>query len=161
VPEAVDAIRRGYLGLILFIVALVLIPLLVVAYHRQAQAGHATKVTVSVDASPSPSARAVAASTGAPTSNVPVIEYFQGVQQGATLRGNVQITLQTVGDVGPVIYTLSGYTSQWQAQSTPYMFAPQPLGWATTIVRNGVYTLTATPVNRLVSPLAVSFTVAN
>jgi hypothetical protein len=155
-------IRRGYLGLILFIVALVLMPLLVIDYHRQTEGERSTNAAVDVRIGLQPTgATASAASTPTIPSNIPVIEYFQGVQAGETLHGNVLITLVTTGDVGPVTYTLTGYSGDWKAPAAPYLFAPQPLGWATADVKNGHYTLTATPDNFKISPRAVSFVVQN
>jgi hypothetical protein len=158
----VDVIRRGYLGLILFIVALVLMPLLVIDYHRQSQGDHPTTALVNIRIGASQAAAtASAASTPTIPSDLPMIAYFQGVEEGETLHGNVKITLVTTGDVGAVSYTLTGYSGNWLATTAPYLFAPQPVGWATADVKNGQYTLTAAPDNPKISPRSVSFEVQN
>jgi hypothetical protein len=166
----VDAVRRGYLGLMLFIAALVLMPLLIVDYHRQTGA-KADDRESAVPASPSPAnAGPVAAIRPTPTVGAtasatlgaaPMIVSFQGVVEGQTLHGDVQITLVTVGDVGAVKYTLSGFGSPWLAVSPPYLFAPHPVGWQTSAVADGSYTLTATPLDTRVSARSVHFSVLN
>ncbi|OHV34411.1 MULTISPECIES: hypothetical protein [Pseudofrankia] len=169
-----DAVRRGYLGLMLFIAALVLMPLLIVDYNRQTEAkadDRGSSAAVGPATTIAPTARPTTASPadgGAPTPTAsttldtgPRIFGFQGVEDGQTLHGDVQITLVTVGDVGPVNYTLSGFDSPWLAVSSPYLFAPHPVGWETAAVRNGQYTLTATPTNPQFSPRSVRFSVQN
>lgn len=160
----VDAIRRGYLGLMLFIAALVLMPLLVFDYHRQTEAK-------ADDNEPAPAASAsVVASpvdAGAPErvlatpSELPKIVRFQGVEDGKSISGDVQITLVTIGDVGAINYTLSKYNGNWSARTAPYLFAPHSMGWRTTVVPNGEYTLTATPIDVRIRSLAVTFRVQN
>jgi hypothetical protein len=145
----------------LFIIALVLMPLLVIDYHRQNEKDGGAKTPVSSDASVG---AAGSAGPGKPTTSVefrPVIVTFQGVEDGQTLRGDVQITLITTGDVGPINYTLVGAPGQWTAESSPYLFSPHPGGWHTTQVPNGDYTLTATPLNTQINSRSVHFLVQN
>lgn len=157
-----DAVRRGYLGLMLFIIALVLMPLLVIDYHRKSEPdpGKGTPASTNLPVS------GASGGAGEPTASSavdfrPEIVSFQGVANGGTLHGIVMITLITAGDVGPVIYKLAGIPGQWMAQSSPYLFSPYPGGWQTSQVPNGSYTLTATPVNSQVSPRSVHFRVEN
>ncbi|MDT3440565.1 MULTISPECIES: hypothetical protein [unclassified Pseudofrankia] len=169
-----DAVRRGYLGLMLFIAALVLMPLLIVDYHRQTEAKADDRVSADVadttpdPASPTDGGTLAPKASATPTFTAPAtlgatspIVGFQGVEDGQTLKGDVQITLLTVGDIGVVNYTLSGYPTPWLALSPPYLFAPHPVGWQTTAVPDGQYTLTATPVNTRISSRSVSFRVQN
>ncbi|ONH33219.1 hypothetical protein [Pseudofrankia asymbiotica] len=169
-----DAVRRGYLGLILFIAALVLMPLLIVDYHRQTEAKADDRRSAAVvDTPPDPTSPADGealspTASAAPTSAAPValgatplIVRFLGVEDGRPLKGDVQITLDTEGDVGVVNYTLSGFSTPWLALSPPYLFAPHPGGWHTAAAPNGQYTLTATPVDTRISPRSVTFLVQN
>jgi hypothetical protein len=163
----VDAVRRGYLGLMLFIIALVLMPLLVVDYHRHTASDDKKRAPALVDVSTTARATTVpgapsAAPTAAPTAATgPAIVTFLGVEAGATLTGDVAITLITTGDVGPVSYTLRGFPGQWFAANSPYLFSPHPGGWQTTQVVNGTYTLIATPVDSRIKDLSVTFRVQN
>jgi hypothetical protein len=149
----VDAVRRGYLGLMLFIIALVLMPLLVIDYHRQADADSGTKTPAS--------ASAAADTATTPVEFRPLIVTFQGVEDGQTLRGDVTITLITTGDVGPINYTLAGIPGQWTAENSPYLFSPHPGGWRTSQAPNGDYTLTATPINTQIGARSVHFRIQN
>jgi len=159
----VDAVRRGYLGLMLFIIALVLMPLLVVDYHRKSEADSGKTTPASPNL---PVSGAAGGGAGAPTAS-PAVDFrprivsFEGVAEGGTLNGVVMISLITAGDVGPIIYKLAGIPGQWTAQSSPYLFSPYPGGWRTSQVPNGSYTLTATPLNPQVSPRSVHFRVEN
>ncbi|WP_045877960.1 hypothetical protein [Pseudofrankia sp. DC12] len=155
-----DAVRRGYLGLMLFIIALVLMPLLVIDYHRQTEkddGGVRNRALAGATATPSRGAGA----SSAQVDLRPAIETFQGVEDGQTLRGDVAITLITTGGVGPISYTLVGFPGQWTAESSPYLFSPQPGGWRTSQVPNGDYTLMATPINTQITPRSVHFLVQN
>jgi hypothetical protein len=158
----VDAVRRGYLGLMLFIIALVLMPLLVIDYHRQTETdGGGAKSPALAGASSRAPTGGGAGPSAAPVEFRPVIVTFQGVEDGQTLRGDVAITLITTGDVGPINYTLAGAPGQWLAESSPYLFSPHPGGWRTTQVSNGDYTLTATPLNTQIGARSVHFLVQN
>ncbi|MBL7502379.1 hypothetical protein I6A84_19145 [Frankia sp. CNm7] len=157
-----DAVRRGYLGLMLFIAALVLMPLLVVDYHRQTEdkADAAADTRAELTARPATDGGAPL-STSSPAAALPRILGFINVDDGQVLRGTVRITLATIGDIGPITYTLTGHAGQWPAITVPYLFSPHDGGWDTTAISNGVYTLTATPANTRISPRSVSFQIYN
>ncbi|MBX6390142.1 MAG: hypothetical protein IRZ08_14310 [Frankia sp.] len=157
-----DAVRRGYLGLMLFIAALVLMPLLVLDYHRRTGDDDSTAPTLA-GAGRSAILPGTAGTANPLTEPSPAegIVGFAGVIDGQELHGTVRITLTTRGEIGPVTFTLTGYQQRWEAPGPPYLFAPHPDGWQTTAVANGQYTLTATPADPRLGPRSVTFQVRN
>jgi hypothetical protein len=160
--------------LLLLLAALVLMPVLLIDYHRRMAVDSVVTATpapqVHTDderagAGPPPTAGGSSAATGKPpsTSPLPAIIGFAGVREGASLRGLVKITLNTVGRLGPVEYILTstGFEYRQAATGQTYLFSPHSSGWDTTAVANGYYALTAAPTNTQISSVTVHFRVQN
>ena len=152
-----DALRRGWVGLALFLTALVLMPVLVLDYHERLSQENAESELKAESIVPSPGP------TAPPPPSPDVLRGFLGVVEGATLSGMVHITLDTVQDIGPVEYLLIGPAGRYArvADEMPYLFAPHGTGWDTRQVPDGVYTLRAHPERMDVRQLSVSFIVRN
>jgi hypothetical protein len=91
---------------------------------------------------------------------------FAGVQEGQAVRGTVAIQALVAGpDVAQVEFALSGPAAAAHTESVPpYTFGGDvgdaPIGWDTTGVPDGEYTLAATATGRA-STSQVRFRVAN
>jgi oligoribonuclease len=182
----VDALRRGWLGLLLLLAALVLMPVLLIDYHRHMAVDTVVTATAApqvptddgrAGTGPSPTAGGSSAAAGNPwgtatatppnttpiASPLPAIIGFAGVWEGASLHGFVKIRLNTVGRVGPVEYILIGTGFEYRQDATgpTNLFSPHSSGWDTTAVANGDYTLTAAPQNTQISSITVHFRVRN
>jgi hypothetical protein len=182
-----EALKRGWVGLLLLFAALVLMPVLLIDYHRRMQGdavvtAATTAPRAHIDDGPSrtgssPTGGWTSAPTGAPrgaatatppsaaptASPLPAILGFAGVSEGASLHGFVKITLNTVGRVGPVEYILIGTGFEYRQAATGQtnLFSPHSTGWDTTAVTNGYYTLTAAPTNTQITSVTVHFRVRN
>jgi hypothetical protein len=168
----VEALRRGWLGLTLFVAALVLMPILVLSYHYGLRHNPSTGAATtggsgfadSVDPYGSQSRFGLGPlSTGAvaPGRTAGILA-FDGVKDGDVLRGLATISLRTTGSVGRVNYTLTGFPDfRWSASGPPYLFSPHANGWRTDEAADGQYVLTATPVDSQIPPRSVSFEVRN
>ncbi|WP_250279305.1 hypothetical protein [Frankia sp. Cppng1_Ct_nod] len=131
-------LRRGGLGVLMFVAALALMPLLVTSYHDQpdpsadsprltsTQPGKAPITATGTAGEPSPlpapgpSATAPPGTTGtapgapgapgapAESTTTPALLGFVGVIPNDTVHGTVQIELSVRGSPGPVLFTLTG-----------------------------------------------------
>lgn len=168
-----DAFRRGWVGLILFCSAIVLIPVLVANF--QGGVSSAAELTAAdrsdtlrpaadrvTDAARTPSSPPASAPT---TSAAPrALVRFGGVSEGEIIHDFVRITLETTGRIDKISYLLTGPTGKQyvvDATEAPYAFAPHPSGWQTNEVIDGVYTLRATVGDPRVTPVTIRFEIRN
>jgi hypothetical protein len=115
-----------------------------------------------------PAAGAAGAAGAAPARQGPAVG-FAGVQEGQAVRGTVAIQALVAGpDVAQVEFALSGPAAAAHAEGlAPYTFmgdvGDAPLGWDTTGVPDGEYTLAATATDAAgrTSTSQVRFRVAN
>ncbi|WP_035956636.1 hypothetical protein [Parafrankia sp. EUN1f] len=161
-----DAFRRGWLGLALFLSALVLMPVLVVQFqHDASRASEAADDLAAQQTTPASSQPAQTGMIMAPTSAPPgTLTRFEGVAEGTIIQGFQRITLSTTGQVGGIRYTLTGpgdYSYTLDAQTAPYLFNPHPGGWLTSDVDDGLYTLRAAATNPGIAPATIRFRIQN
>lgn len=159
-----DVLKRGWIGLALFLGALILMPILVFGYDK-GDNGEDSPPTSSLRPVPV----AAAAPPPAPLPTVPSPTptgpglVFTGIREGDTISGFRQMRVLSDRYTGSILYILNGpipvYTGT--ADSAPYLFAPQPGGWQTSQAPNGAYTLTAVPTEAASEAVSVKFTVSN
>ncbi|MCK9897028.1 hypothetical protein [Frankia sp. AgB32] len=156
-----DSLRRGWIGLALFLAALVLMPILVYGYDRSNSPGGGAD-PVSVGA---PAPTATIDPLGALASPAPTDAglAFTGIRKDETIEGFRQIQIESERYSGSIEYVLNGPISPFLTVvgRAPYIFSPQVGGWQTTAVPNGQYTLTAIPTEIANAAISVSFTVSN
>ncbi len=156
-----DSLRRGWIGLVLFLAALVLMPILVYQYDRSDVAGRGSDA-VSVNA---PTPTATVDPLGPMDSPTPVDAglIFTGIREDETIYGFRQIQIESERYSGSIEYVLNGPISPFLTVvgRAPYIFSPQDRGWQTSAVPNGQYTLTAIPTEIANAAISVSFTVSN
>ncbi|MEX5711786.1 MULTISPECIES: hypothetical protein [unclassified Parafrankia] len=154
-----DAFRRGWVGLALFLAALIMMPVLVVEYHSRLS-DDARYSGVDAESIIPP-----VTSTAPPRTAPPgVIVGFNGVLENETLRGFRHISLETTGDIGEIHYTLTGPTGSRYPMTVsvaPYLFAPHQTGWETSAVMDGVYSLEARAERPGVPARSITFTIQN
>lgn len=159
-PNEVDVLKQGWVGLVLFCAALVLMPALVFGYDKGASRDD------EVRASPSPTAATtmpLPVGTGILPAPRPVLA-FAGIQTGQPIAGFRRIEINSLSYTGPLNWVLNGPIEPYQISlaQPPYIFAPGPdQGWQTDQVPNGQYTLTAIPIREPDMAISVSFTVSN
>ncbi|CAO5239654.1 hypothetical protein [Frankia sp. AgKG'84/4] len=156
-----DSLRRGWIGLVLFLAALVLMPVLVYGYGRSDVAGRGSDA-LSVDA-PAPTATVDPLGPMASTAPVDAGLTFTGIREDETIYGFRQIQIESERYSGSIEYVLNGPISPFLTVvgRAPYIFSPQDRGWQTTAVPNGQYTLTAIPTEVANAAISISFTVSN